>query len=88
MERAHVNMIGKYDTSGVCHHCGEVSFLYSFISQNGFFFVYRKVAGSNTSRLEAHAGFFRLLMTRDSVVPINISKLQVDLSNFEADRKS
>ena len=30
MERAHVNMIGKYDTSGVCHHCGEVSFLCSF----------------------------------------------------------
>jgi hypothetical protein len=30
MERAHVNMIGKYDTSGVCHHCGEVSFLNSF----------------------------------------------------------
>ena len=26
MERAHVNMIGKYDTSGVCHHCGEVRF--------------------------------------------------------------
>ena len=25
-------------------------------------FVYRKVASSNTSRLEAHAGFFRLLM--------------------------
>ena len=24
--------------------------------------VYRKVASSNTSRLEAHAGFFRLLM--------------------------
>ena len=23
---------------------------------------YRKVASSNTSRLEAHAGFFRLLM--------------------------
>ena len=26
------------------------------------FFNYRKVASSNTSRLEAHAGFFRLLM--------------------------
>ena len=25
---------------------------------------YRKVASSNTSRLEAHAGFFRLLMKR------------------------
>ena len=37
MERAHVNMIGKYDTSGVCHHCGEVSFLYSFSFQNVFF---------------------------------------------------
>ena len=24
--------------------------------------AYRKVASSNTSRLEAHAGFFRLLM--------------------------
>ena len=24
--------------------------------------IYRKVASSNTSRLEAHAGFFRLLM--------------------------
>ena len=24
--------------------------------------MYRKVASSNTSRLEAHAGFFRLLM--------------------------
>ena len=31
---------------------------------NHFFqgYVYRKVASSNTSRLEAHAGFFRLLM--------------------------
>ena len=28
MERAHVNMIGKYDTSGVCHHCGEVSLFF------------------------------------------------------------
>ena len=25
-------------------------------------FIYRKVASSNMSRLEAHAGFFRLLM--------------------------
>ena len=25
-------------------------------------FIYHKVAGSNTSRLEAHTGFFRLLM--------------------------
>ena len=24
--------------------------------------IYRKVASSNTSRLEAHVGFFRLLM--------------------------
>ena len=24
--------------------------------------IYRKVASSNTSRFEAHAGFFRLLM--------------------------
>ena len=62
MERAHVNMIGKYDTSGVCHHCGEVSFLCSFISQNVFFFVYRKVTSSNTSCLETHVGIYRLLM--------------------------
>ena len=61
MERAHVNMIGKYDTSGVCHHCGEVSFLCSSVPQN-IFFVYCKVMSSNTSCLEAHAGFFRLLM--------------------------
>ena len=33
----------------------RVSFLY---------FKYRKVASSNTSRLEAHAGFFRMLMKR------------------------
>ena len=26
------------------------------------FYTYRKVASSNTSRFEAHAGFFRLLM--------------------------
>ena len=25
-------------------------------------YIYRKVARSNTSRLEAHAGFFRLIM--------------------------
>ena len=25
-------------------------------------FIYRKIASSNTSRLEAHAGFFRSLM--------------------------
>ena len=31
-------------------------------SQYPSFLVYRKVASSNTSRLEAHAGFFRLLM--------------------------
>ena len=27
-----------------------------------FNYIYRKVASTNTSRLEAHAGFFRLLM--------------------------
>ena len=29
-----------------------------------FYFEYRKVASSNTSRLEAHAGFFRLLIMK------------------------
>jgi hypothetical protein len=29
---------------------------------NRFFSTYRKIASSNTSRLEAHVGFFRLLM--------------------------
>ena len=31
-------------------------------SQLTLYDIYRKVASSNTSRLETHAGFFRLLM--------------------------
>ena len=54
MERAHVNMIGKYDTSGVCHHCGEVSFLYSFSSQNGFFLFNLKVHLKMTQSAEKY----------------------------------
>ena len=40
-----------------------VFFLRAGFSQNILLlFVYRKIASSNTSRLEAHAGFSRLLM--------------------------
>ena len=31
-------------------------------SEGVFFFITRRIASSNTYRLEAHAGFFRLLM--------------------------
>ena len=34
----------------------------SFWQKVAFTLIYRKVASSNTSRLEAHAGFFRLHM--------------------------
>jgi hypothetical protein len=33
-----------------------------FVWLNFNFYIYRKVASFNMSRLEAHAGFFRLLM--------------------------
>ena len=35
--------------------------MYVYKKQIGIFTTYRKIASSNTSRLEAHAGFFRLL---------------------------
>ena len=38
-----------------------LSFIYILLSHKKFY-RYRKVASSNMSRLEAHAGFFRLLM--------------------------
>ena len=33
-----------------------------FLGLHRYYFSYRKVASSNTSCLEAHVGFFRLLM--------------------------
>ena len=43
-----VNKLGKYAT-GAIYNQEEL-------------YTYRKIASFNTSRLEAHAGFFRLLM--------------------------
>ena len=40
------------------HSCAKMLNLY-FLKPS---YIYRKVASSNTSCLEAHAGFFRLLM--------------------------
>ena len=37
----------------------KVGFIYTFFIDFIFKFIYRKVASSNTSRLEVHAGFFR-----------------------------
>ena len=44
------------------HISDEWRIWYENISILKFFHQYRKVASSNTSRLEAHAGFFRLFM--------------------------
>ena len=40
----------------------KVRVLSSFFDRVGHETTYRKISSSNTSRLEAHVGFFRLLM--------------------------
>ena len=48
----------RYSISAISFHRN-----YSFLKvENVKIFIYRKVASSNMSRLEAHTGFFRLLM--------------------------
>ena len=48
----------QYPSNGLCDD------IFSLVVKSWCksFSTYRKVASSNTSRLEAHAGFFRLLM--------------------------
>ena len=51
------NCFGHLEGQGISGRHRQICPLFCFLS-----YVYRKVASSNTSRLEAHAGFFRLLM--------------------------